>query len=282
MPEDSGIISTAPAAEPVVAAPATPAEGGTSPAEKPAGEAPATPAGEKPAEGKGAEAPEKDKTDEQPEKQGKSRFERRLDKAYRKAAEQQARADFLEGQLKQFTAKPADAGEPKLEQFNDIEEYANAKAKFAADKAVREKDTAAQKATQQQYVQRVAAEWEGKVDKAQERYADWDEKVGELKPDTPLAFAIMEAENGPDIAHHLATNTAEARRIAALPPLSAAREIGKLEAKLLAEPAKPKTPSNAPVPIKPVGGSASPSTKKLSEMTQSEFEKHRRAYAASR
>src|SRR5258708_4352953 len=38
-------------------------------------------------------------TDEQPEKPGKNRFERRLDKAYRKAAEAQGRADFLEKQL---------------------------------------------------------------------------------------------------------------------------------------------------------------------------------------
>src|SRR5258707_865236 len=38
-------------------------------------------------------------TDEQPEKPGKNRFERRLDKAYRKAAEAQGRADFLEKQI---------------------------------------------------------------------------------------------------------------------------------------------------------------------------------------
>src|SRR5258706_15280169 len=65
----------------------TPAEGGD-PAQKPAEQAPAAPAeGERP-------------TDDSPEQRsGKSRYERRIDKAYRRAAEAQARAEFLEKQL---------------------------------------------------------------------------------------------------------------------------------------------------------------------------------------
>src|SRR5260221_3549581 len=60
-----------------------------------------------------AEPPAEDKaetTGQPPEKQGKSRFEKRLDKAYRKAAEAQGRAEFLEKQLaeaRQQTPQPA-------------------------------------------------------------------------------------------------------------------------------------------------------------------------------
>src|SRR5260221_6466981 len=71
-------------------------------------------------------------TDEQPEKPGKNRFERRLDKAYRKAAEAQGRADFLEKQLaeaRQQSPQPVAPGEQRLEDFTDIKEFAKAYAK---------------------------------------------------------------------------------------------------------------------------------------------------------
>jgi hypothetical protein len=78
-----------------------PAEGAEKPlAQAPAAEAPATPADEKPAP-----------TPEEAEKRkSQSRFERRIDKLHRRAAEQQARADFFEKQLaelKTSTTKPA-------------------------------------------------------------------------------------------------------------------------------------------------------------------------------
>src|SRR5258706_10652114 len=68
-----------------------------------------------------------------PEKRGKNRFERRLDKAYRKAAEAQGRADFLEKQLAEVRAQTPQQvapGEPRLEDFNDIKKYAEAYAKW--------------------------------------------------------------------------------------------------------------------------------------------------------
>src|SRR3990167_10861348 len=105
-------------AAPAAPAPEAPAEGGT-PAQNTAEQAPATsPEGEKPA------------TDQDPEKQrGSRRFERKLDRAYKRAAEQQARADFLEKQLSEYRAKATPASEPgtpKLESFDDIEKYAEA------------------------------------------------------------------------------------------------------------------------------------------------------------
>ena len=76
---------------------------------------------------------------------------------------------------------------------------------------------------------------------------------------------MMEADNADDIAYHLGSHPKEAQRIAALSPLSQIREIGKLEAKLLAEPAKPKAPSKAPAPITPLTGVAQVATEVPSE-----------------
>lgn len=239
----------APAAEP--AAPATPAEGGEAPAaQNTAEQAPATaPEGEKP-----------ETTGQDPEKRGKSRYERRLDRAYKRAAEAQARAEFYEKQLNEMKAssvKPAeDPGAPKLDSFSDIEEYAKAKAKYESDRAVKEFQAKQQGETQKQQQARLAEEWESKAERGSGKYDDFEEVVGDIKPESPVMMALMEAENGEEIAYYLGKNIKEAQRIAQLPPLSQIREIGRLEAKLAAEPPKPKTPSKAPAPIAPLTGAA--------------------------
>ena len=121
------------------------------------------------------------------------------------------------------------------------------------------------------------------VEKAHEKYEDFDEVVGELKPTSPWSNALMRSENGEDIAYYLGKDKAkEGRRIAALDPVSQILEIGRISAKLELQPQERKTPSEAPAPIKPVGGSNAPSSKKLTDMTQDEFEKKRRAQIAAR
>lgn len=190
------------------------------------------------------EAPEKPET----EKSGKSRFERRLDKAYRRAAEAEARAQLYERQLQEVRT-PKDDAAPKLEQFNDIEKYADAKAQYESDKRVKALQSQQQSQNAKQLETKIVSEWEERVSQAKQE--DFDEIVGDLKPVTPLNVAIMHAN--PDVAYYLGKNEKEIQRIAGLHPIAQILEIGRLEAKLTAEPVKPK-PSKAPAPIEPVGG----------------------------
>jgi hypothetical protein len=252
MAEDAVVAPAAPEAPaPAPQAPAAAAaESDTDVAQNTAEQAPAT-------------APEGDKPDtgQDPEKRTSRRYERRLDRAYRKAAEAQARADFLEKQLNEARAKTppaeaADPGAPRLEQFDDIEKYAAARAKYEADKAVKDYQTRQQGETQKQAQARLVQEWETKAERGGGKYDDFDEVVGDIKPTAPWSMALMEAENGDEIAYYLGKNIKEAQRIASLPPVSQIREIGRLEAKLAAEPQKPKTPSRAPAPITPLTGAA--------------------------
>ena len=205
------------------------------------------------------EKPEVETPEQAAKRQGR-RFERKLDKAYRQRAEAQARAELLEKQLAETRAANAPAkaeGEPTLAQFDyDPEKYAAAKADFATKQA--EKNLTEKQRTQAQQAerQRLTSAWEEKVDRAQDKYEDWAEVVGELQPDSAFTAAIMEADNGEDIAHYLGKHPKEAERIAKLQPLSQIREIGKLEAKLASTPEKPKTPSKAPAPIAPLTGAA--------------------------
>jgi hypothetical protein len=68
-----------------------------------------------------------------------------------------------------------------------------------------------------------------------------------------MASVIRESDVAPKLVRYLVDNRKEASRIAKLGPMAAARELGKIEAKVTAPPPKvekPKTVSQAPEPIK--------------------------------
>jgi hypothetical protein len=216
-----------------------------------------------------AAAPDGEKTASETPEQAALRESRRnsrkLDRAYRKAAEAEARAAFLERQLQESKPKEkAVEGAPRIEDFSDIEEYAKAKAKHESDKALKEHETKQRTQAHQEAQGRLVKDWETKAARADSKYEDFEEVVGELKPDYrhPWTVAVMQAENAEDVAYHLGKNIKEAQRIAALDPVGQIRAIALLEARLAAEPAKPKEPSKAPAPINPV------SSKKSVEATE--------------
>lgn len=233
---------------------------------------PAAPAeGDKPAQDTGDQAPpakpeakpgevKEEVTPEQAAKRDGRRFERKLDKAYRERAEARARAEFSERQLAEERAKnapKAPEGKPTLEQYEyDPEKYAQASFEDGKSQATKEIETKQRTDAGNRERQRLISGWEAKVEKVEDKYEDFPHEFSRLVPDTPFFAAIMDAENGAEIVYYLHKNPAEDQRLARLPPWSQGREIGKLEAKLLAEPVKPKVPSKAPAPITPLTGTA--------------------------
>lgn len=214
-----------------------------------------------PAEQQPADKPA-ESTDEQPEKRNQSRFERRLNKVYRKFGEEKARADILQKQLDELRAPkaPVPEGAPKLEQFDDIEKYAEAKADWAKAQALKEHEARQRQESQQRQQQQVLSAWEEKTTAAEAKYEDFDEVVGEIQPVNPLSIAIMRAENGPDVAYYLGKNPKEAMQIVKMDPVDQILAIGRLAAKIASEPPAAKQPSKAPPPITPVSGTvAAPS-----------------------
>ena len=275
MPE---VVAT-PVTEPIITSTAPDDENQTPPpAETVEGESPPVAVkteAEKAAEAKDAEA-EKGK--------GQARLERKLSKAIREAAEQKARADYLERQHQEQarTTAPASPDEPKLENYASIEEWAEAKAAHAVKKDREALTEAWNRQRNSNAQQTILTQWEEKVSKADGKYPDFDQIVGEMRPVNALTAAVMQAENGEDVAYYLATHRQEAARIVSLDPISQVREIGRLEAKLMAEPPKPNTVTNAPPPLKPVGASNATSNKKLVDMSFDEFAKRRREQIAAR
>jgi hypothetical protein len=133
--------------------------------------------------------------------------------------------------------------------------------------------------------------------KAQTRVADFQRRTAEVRAKNPdfddvvmsvdvpvspaLEQALLTSEAGPAIMYQLAKSPAELARICALPPLDAAREIGRLEAKLAsgtAAPVKPKPAIRPPAPPTSVSGST-PSARSLEELSISDY---KRAYRSGR
>jgi hypothetical protein len=151
---------------------------------------------------------------------------------------------------------------PTLDRYlSDPDPYATL-ALEAAKWAVR--DARRQDGYQQQLVAHAEAraEVEARITTFAESHPDYQEKVAaidDVKFEPPVLQSIAEDDAGPDIVYYLASHADEARRIAALTPVAAVKEIGKLSLQVAAAsngsvaPGRPI--SRAKAPIKPVGHS---------------------------
>jgi hypothetical protein len=91
---------------------------------------------------------------------------------------------------------------------------------------------------------------------------------------------INSSEDGAPLFYYLGKNPHVAESLSQLPPLIAARELGRLEGKLAQdrEKAKVKTVSQAPAPPPKIEAAAATVEKDPSSMTDAEFAKWRRKF----
>lgn len=192
-------------------------------------------------------------------------WQRKIEKLERELAETRARLTQPAAPAEPAKAKTAD--EQAAEYVESLVEK-----RLAAREVERQRQEAM--ASFQQRTQAVRAE-----------LPDFDDVVAAADVVVPpaLAQAILTSEQGPRIMYQLASSRDELARISALPPLVAAREIGRLEAKLAsgtATPAKP-TPNPvtrkpaAPAPIDPVKTRGPAAVKPPSEMSYDEYRRWR-------
>ena len=94
-------------------------------------------------------------------------------------------------------------------------------------------------------------------EEARDKYSDFEQVAYNpmLKITQVMAETIQSSDVGPDVAYFLGTNPKEAERISKLSPFLQAKEIGRIEAKLISEPIQKRT-TNAPPPIAPIAGKA--------------------------
>lgn len=143
-------------------------------------------------------------------------------------------------------ASAAPAAPVVLEQFATTEDYVEALALQKADQLLSQRE-------QQKQQQEVIEAYHDREEEARSKYDDFEQVAynPNLRITTEMAQAIQYSDIGPDLAYHLGANPKEAERISRLPPLLQAKEIGRIEAKLAADPPAKKTTS-APTPISPI------------------------------
>lgn len=155
---------------------------------------------------------------------------------------------------------------PTVEQFQDYADYVEALTDWKAGQKVNEalsaRDAEKAKEAEGRVKQSKAQIWEERQAATRAATPDYDEVVGlsEIQVAAHVAEALIDSDVGPALAYQLAKNPELAERINALPPLAAAREIGRLEASLSkpAVAAPENKVSKAPPPISPVGARSTP------------------------
>lgn len=237
-----------------------------------------------------AETTKPDEPKPETEEQRKSKYQRRIDRKNADIAAARTEARLYKERLEQLEAmaRPQQQrvpGAPTLDQFDNFEDYMSARVAFEAERVVETRLGKVQQAEAQRKAQeaqsRVLTSWQDKQAAAADKYADFEEVVGESDAPVTQAMsqAIVESEAGADIAYYLAQHPDEAKRIAQLSPVRQIAEIGKLEAKASAPVVK--RPTSTPPPINPIGTKAK-AEKDPSQMTDSEFAQWRKRQIAQR
>lgn len=248
----------------------------------------------------------KEKDDEKPKKSG---FKKRVERLNRRLSEKDKELEYWKaealkkGKPDQEADQPAKKAEssnstdrPREEDFDTHAEFIEA----LTDWKIEQRDA---KQAAEAKAKEAKSSYEKKVEKHQERIASFREKtadyddvlseaIEELGEDFAFSPAIeqsiVESEDGPALMYALAKDLKELERINKLPPIAAARELGKFEARL-AKAAEPETPevkkSKAPPPLAPVGTKSSGSVRKSiydENLSQKEFERLREESLARR
>ena len=189
--------------------------------------------------------PEVSKPDETPPP--KTFTQEELDAVVSKRLAREQRKWEREQRLHAPVAPTPPAEIPPIDQFQSPEAYAEALATKKAEEMIAQREAQKQQAE-------VLEGYHEREEEARGKYEDFEQVAynPNLKITQAMAQTIQASDMGPDVAYYLGTNPKEAERISRLAPFVQAKEIGRIEAKLAADPTPVKKTSSAPPPIAPV------------------------------
>jgi hypothetical protein len=210
------------------------------------------------------------------------RLQRKAARLSTMVAEQAAELE----RLRQATDKTDAESEPKEADYNgDWTKYQADYAAWKAAKTVSQKFADREQRDAEQRLrerrQEAADEFLERSEQIKAGIPDFDDVIGAFdksggKFAPHVVEELMESEKGPLLAYTLAKDPNLAAQLNALSPRDAAREIGRLEAKVSLP--QPKKQTQAPAPLATVKGGVAP-TKSLADLAKSDDAS---AYAAAR
>ncbi len=188
--------------------------------------------------------------------------------------------------------KPQPAGFSNPEAYDEaLQNWISEKAAYIADRKVSQRLEEERKNTLQETLaaqqRKVQEDFQKRVEKTKEKYPDYSTfaESPEINVSFPMAYAILNSDQGPEIQYYLGRNPEEAKRISSInitdqngqvvPDVARQLvELGMITAKISTPAAPPKPVSAAPSPIKPIS--------KASEAVKTAEEESMEEYAARR
>jgi len=212
------------------------------------------------------------------------------DADYWRREKAQARGDYFRGRQQPISPgaplQPSEPKPPRQDEFDDYQKYQDAHSKFVADlvdyrttQRIQSWEQAqVQKNAEVSYQQRLGTLQE-KINTGFEKYPDFEDvAMAETVPINQVVMDVLaETEHPEDSDYYLGKNRDEAIQFSRMNPLAAARAIARIEMNLKENTPpnqginQPRTISNAPPPIKPLG-SVNTVKRDLEKMSQREFE----------
>lgn len=220
-----------------------------------------------------------EESDENPEaltegKKGRNRsLQGRIDDLTAQRREAERERDYYRALAEPQPAQnPPLGAKPDRDDFVTDDDFLEALADWKIDSRFAEQ-------AQTREVQTLEAGFAARQAEAVQAIPDYLEVVGnstvELTPH--IQRAIMESDEGPKLAYHLAQNPAVAERLFNMSDIQSVMELARIGERLKASPAK--SPSKAPAPISPLGGN-SRNVVNLANASMEEYIEARRAQGA--
>ena len=196
-----------------------------------------------------------------------SELTKQREEARKEAQREREQRESLENRLKELeeraTPRPVEIQEnvkPQPHQFNDAFEYAEALAEWSTEQALINRDKQEAERRAQEERNKVLDGWNKRLTEAKADLPDFDDMVAssDVVVSDHIRDAILESDVGPQILYHLAENPDLADKLNSGSPISALRQIGRLEAQFerkeapVAESKPSVARSKAPAPINPI------------------------------
>ena len=228
-----------------------------------------------------------DKADEAESRSKKRREERKqaLARAQSEAEEKAAEVRRVTETLDRIRKAGEGKKPPVVSAFENYDDYIAARAVYAARRANdddRAESVAVQKteaeqaaqAAQQRATDEATQLFQDAATDARQKYADFDAVVFDksVPISAQVAQLISFSDTPAELAYAVAKDRVLAGKLSGMNPIEAARELGRMEMRLVT--AKPRTETKAPEPITPVRGKGGAARDPL-KMSPEEFAKWR-------
>lgn len=236
------------------------------------------------------------KDDENPKKK-KGGFKKRIERFQKQLSVKDQEIEFLKQQMSkgkpsdEVAAKPQvdNSEKPTPDKFETHEEYIDALTDWKIESKEKLKEQKAKESEAKSEYQKQVESYQSKVSEIKKTHNDFDEvmeDVDDIIVSPSVQQIILDSDLGPALAYELAKNKGEFERINKLNPLTAAKEIGKIEARLSnqSESKKEIKTTKAPPPVSPIASRGSAIKKSITDpdLSQSDYERLRREQRAQR